>query len=73
MKLTIEHGNPLINIQNGNNVNLKNITYNSADLLFKITGDRNSNIKTSGLDVSKAQKQAEFLAGAQEKSLQINK
>ncbi|SOD14411.1 Pectate lyase superfamily protein [Pedobacter xixiisoli] len=73
VKLTIEHGNPLINIQNGNNVNLKNITYNSADLLFKITGDRNSNIKTSGLDVSKAQKQAEFLAGAQEKSLQINK
>ncbi len=73
VKLTIEHGNPLINIQNGNNVNLKNITYNSADLLFKISGDRNSNIKTSGLDVSKAQKQAEFLAGAQEKSLQINK
>jgi len=52
---------------------LKNITYNSADLLFKISGDRNSNIKTSGLDISKAQKQAEFLAGAQEKSLQINK
>jgi len=73
VKLTIEHGNPLINIQNANNVNLKNIGYNSADLLFRISGDRNSNIKTSGLDVSKAQKQAEFLNGAQEKSLQINK
>lgn len=73
VKLTIEAGNPLINIQNGNDVNLKNITYNSADLLFRVAGDRNSNIKTSGLDVSKAQKKAEFLAGAQEKSLQINK
>lgn len=73
MKLTIEHGNPLINIQNGNDVTLKNISYNSADLLFRISGDRNSNIKTSGLDVSKAQQKSEFLAGAQEKSLQINK
>lgn len=73
VKLTIEHGNPLINIQNANGVNLKNISYNSADLLFRISGDRNNNIKTSGLDVAKAQKQAEFLNGAQEKSLQINK
>jgi polygalacturonase len=73
IKLTIEHGNPLINIQNANNVNLKNISYNSADLLFRISGDRNSNIKTTGLDLAKAQKQAEFLNGAQEKSLQINK
>ncbi|MGE6219100.1 glycoside hydrolase family 28 protein [Nubsella zeaxanthinifaciens] len=73
IKLTIEHGNPLINIQNANGVNLKNISYNSADLLFRISGDRNSNIKTTGLDVSKAQKQAEFLNGAQEKSLQIAK
>ncbi len=73
VKLTIEHGNPLINIQNGNDVTLKNIRYNSADLLFRISGDRNNNIKTSGLDVSKAQQKVEFLAGAQEKSLQINK
>jgi polygalacturonase len=73
VKLTIEHGNPLINIQNGNGVNLKNISYNSADLLIRISGDRNSNIKTWGLDTSKASKKAEFLAGAQEKALQMNK
>ena len=73
VKLTIEHGNPLINLQNANDVNLKNITYNSADLLFRVSGDRNSNIKTSGIDVLKAKTKTEFLAGAEEKSLQINK
>jgi len=73
VKLTIEHGNPLINLQNANEVNLKNITYNSADLLFRVSGDRNSNIKTSGIDVLKAKTKTEFLAGAEEKSLQINK
>ena len=73
VKLTIEHGNPLINLQNANDVNLKNITYNSADLLFRVSGDRNSNIKTSGIDILKAKIKTEFLAGAEEKSLQINK
>lgn len=73
VKLTIEHGNPLINLQNANDVNLKNITYNSADLLFRVSGDRNSNIKTSGIDILKAKTKTEFLAGAEEKSLQINK
>jgi len=73
VKLTIEHGNPLINLQNANDINLKNITYNSADLLFRVSGDRNSNIKTSGIDILKAKTKTEFLAGAEEKSLQINK
>lgn len=73
VKLTIEHGNPLFNLQNGNNISLKNITYNSADLLFKVSGDRNANIKAIGLDVSKAKQKAEFLVGAEEKALQINK
>lgn len=73
INLTIEHGNPLINLQNGKDINFKNITYNSADLLFSVSGDRNSNIKTSGLDVTKAKQKTEFLAGAEEKSLQINK
>ncbi|KQC01323.1 glycoside hydrolase family 28 protein [Pedobacter sp. Hv1] len=65
--------NPLINIQNGNDISFKNVNYNNAQLLFRISGDRNSGIKTSGLDVSKAKVKTEFLAGAEEKSLQINK
>ena len=65
--------NPLINIQNGNAINFKNFNYNAAQLLFRISGDKNSDIKTTGLDAAKATNKAEFLAGATEKSLQINK
>lgn len=65
--------NPLISIQNGNVINFKNLNYNAAQLLFRISGDRNSEIKTSGLDASKATIKSEFNAGATEKSLQINK
>lgn len=65
--------NPLISIQNGNVINFKNLNYNAAQLLFRISGDRNSEIKTSGLDATKATIKSEFNAGATEKSLQINK
>ncbi|MFM6975440.1 MAG: glycoside hydrolase family 28 protein [Sphingobacteriaceae bacterium] len=73
MNLVTPKSAPLINIQNGNNISFKNINYNNAELLFRISGDRNSAIKTSGLDPAKAIKKAEFLAGASEKSLQIGK
>ena len=64
--------NPLISIQNGNVINFKNLNYNAAQLLFRISGDRNSEIKTSGLDAKKATTKSEFTSGATEKSLQIN-
>ncbi|MGF1923845.1 MAG: glycoside hydrolase family 28 protein [Bacteroidia bacterium] len=73
LNLTVAEANPLINIQNGNQINLKNVKYNSAQILFRISGDRNSGIQSSGLDASKAITKTEFLAGADEKSLQINK
>lgn len=73
VNLHIADAHPLINIQNGNQLNFKNISYNSANLLFRISGDRNSGITAAGLDLSKAKSKNEFLAGATEKSLQINK
>jgi polygalacturonase len=73
VNLIVATTDPLINIQNGNNINFQNVKYNSAKLLFRISGDRNSGIKTSGLDVTKATTRTEFSAGAEEKSLQINK
>ncbi len=73
ISLTVDEADPLINIQNGNQINLKQIKYNTAQLLFRISGDRNSAIKSSGLDVSKAKVKSEFLAGAEGKSLEINK
>lgn len=73
VNLIIANANPLINIANGNNIGFKNINYNSASLLFRVSGDRNSAIKANGLDVTKTKTATEFLAGAEEKSLQINK
>lgn len=73
VNLTITDPNPLINIQNGNNISFKNINYNVAELLFRISGDRNSAIVTSGIDSSKAKLKAEFQAGADQRSLQLNK
>jgi polygalacturonase len=73
VNLIIANANPLINISNGNNIGFKNINYNSASLLFRVSGDRNSAIKANGLDVTKTKTTTEFLAGAEEKSLQINK
>ncbi|MFI5452796.1 glycoside hydrolase family 28 protein [Pedobacter sp. UC225_61] len=73
INLVVDKANPLINIQNGNNINFSTINYNTAQLLFRISGDRNSAIKTSGLDAAKATNKTEFLAGATEKSLEINK
>lgn len=71
VNLVVAEANPLINIQNGNQINFKNIKYNSAETLFRISGDRNSAIQSSGLDAAKAKNKAEFFAGADEKSLQI--
>lgn len=73
VKLVVDEANPLINIQNGNRINFKNLKYNTAQVLFRISGDRNSAIQSSGLDTSKAKTKTEFTAGAEEKSLQINK
>ncbi len=73
INLVVDEANPLINIQNGNVINFKNLKYNTAQTLFRISGDRNSAIQSSGLDASKAKSKTEFLAGAEEKSLQINK
>ncbi|MBP8067124.1 MAG: glycoside hydrolase family 28 protein, partial [Pedobacter sp.] len=73
VNLVVTNANPLISIQNGNQINFKNVKYNTAQTLFRISGDRNSAIQSSGLDASKAKIKTEFLAGAEEKSLQINK
>ena len=46
---------------------------NALSVAAQIARDNNSEIKTSGLDATKATTKSEFSAGATEKSLQINK
>lgn len=73
VNLVVSDANPLISIQNGNQIKLSNIKYNSAQLLYRVAGDRNSAIQTFGIDESKAKVKSSFIAGADEKSLQTNK
>lgn len=73
VKLIVASGEPLINIQNGSQIHFKNVNYNAAQQLFRVSGDRNSAITSFGLDASKAKTKNEFLAGAQENVLQVNK
>jgi polygalacturonase len=61
--------NPLINIQNGSGITLDHITYNAAQLLFKVTGKKSARIQLLNTDTSKAKTKVEFGSGASNDAL----
>lgn len=65
--------NPLINIQNSNSITLNHVTYNNAQLLFKISGKRSARIQLLDTDTSKAKNRVEFASGAANSALSIGK
>lgn len=67
--LNVDEASPLISIQNGNQIQFKNMAYNKAKILFSIRGANSSKISAAGIDTSKAALLKEFNDGAQEKSL----
>lgn len=71
--LEIKNALPLIYIQNGRSIGLKNIEYTNAELLFRINGDKNANIELSGTATTKAKLQAEYGFGAKSSVLKIKK
>lgn len=71
--LDIKNASPLIYIQNGKSIGLKNIGYTNAALLFRINGDKNADINLSGTDTTKAKAQTEYGHGAGAGVLQIKK
>ncbi|GGB05855.1 MULTISPECIES: glycoside hydrolase family 28 protein [Mucilaginibacter] len=56
--------NPLINIQNSNNLAFDHITYGNTELLFKVSGKKSQQIKLLNTDAAKAKNKAEFASGA---------
>lgn len=64
VKVITDPTQPLISIQNGNDIKFNQIEYTKTNLLFKISGDRNSGINLSATDLTKAVKSSEFNAGA---------
>jgi polygalacturonase len=69
--LDVEKALPLIYIQNGKSIGLKNIAYNNADLLFRVNGDKSGDIKLSGTDTTKAKTKTEFGHGAEASVLNL--
>jgi len=55
---------PLINIENGNQIEFKQLKYPAAELLFKISGVNNSQISASDIDLTKTIRKAVFEHGA---------
>ena len=66
------HTNPVVDIVNSNNISFQKLKYpaNTA-LLFRIGGDRNSNIILSDSDTSSAKKTVVFEFGAKENEFSI--
>ncbi|MNK33657.1 Exo-poly-alpha-D-galacturonosidase precursor [compost metagenome] len=71
--LEIKRALPLIYIQNGKTIGLKNISYTDADLLIKVNGDKNADIILSETNTANAKLQTEFGHGAGSNVLQIKK
>ncbi|TKC55429.1 glycoside hydrolase family 28 protein [Pedobacter hiemivivus] len=69
--LEIKNALPLIYIQNGKSIGLKNISYTNADLLFRINGDKNADIILSETNTAKSKLKTEFGHGAAASVLQI--
>jgi polygalacturonase len=66
--------NPIVHIQNGNNINISNLQYkNGAELLFDINGDKTKGVKISGTDTSKAKKASNISEGVVKNALEISK
>lgn len=69
VRLNSNDTNPLINIKNGNGIVFNQVTYNQAQLLFKIAGKKSAQIKVLNTDESKAKTKVEFGQGADNSSL----
>ena len=71
VNLVAQKTSPLLNLQNANSIEVSNLQYSSAQILIKLAGDRNSAIQLKGVNVSKASKLIDAVAGANSNAVQI--
>ncbi|MET0572611.1 MAG: glycoside hydrolase family 28 protein [Pedobacter agri] len=66
--------NPVVKIQNGNNINFNGFKYKDGSaLLFDITGEKTKAVKVSRTNVSQAKKQSNIGTEVAKKALEISK
>ncbi|WP_316748521.1 glycoside hydrolase family 28 protein [Pedobacter gandavensis] len=71
--LDIPNAKPLLYVQNGKSISFENIDYTHADLLIRVSGDQNKDLKISGTQTGKAKVISEFTHGAKAAVLEIKK
>ena len=72
IKMISDETNPVIDVVQSDRLQFENITYkNGSELLFRISGDRSSNINIKNTDASKAKEKIVYELGATEKSVTI--
>lgn len=62
--LNVKNSAPLLNIHNSNNIVIDGLTYNNADLLLNVTGEKSKGIILSKTNTTKALKVVEYNYGA---------
>jgi polygalacturonase len=63
--------NPVLNIHNSKNITLDKITYNNAELLLNVSGERSTGIRLLNTDASKAKKLYTLTFDAKEGTVQL--
>lgn len=73
IKIISKDNNPVIDVIQSDKLVFDNITYKEgSNLLFRINGERSSNIIIQNTDASKAKEKIKFELGATEKAVQVN-
>jgi hypothetical protein len=72
IKLITKESNPVVDVQNSDNLSFNGISYKEgSELLFRIGGDRTQKIGISNTDASKAKQKVQYEFGATEKSVTL--
>lgn len=72
VKLITKETDPVMNVHNSQNIKLYNISYDKADVLLNVTGEKSKAIAVSGVDVKKAKKGVAVGYGATEAAVKQN-
>ncbi len=72
IKVISDESNPVIDVVQSDKLVFGNITYkDGSELLFRISGERSTNISIKNIDASKAKEKIRYELGASEKSVTI--
>ncbi|HVF98143.1 MAG TPA: glycoside hydrolase family 28 protein [Flavisolibacter sp.] len=71
VQLITKEISPVMNVHNSQRIKLYNISYDKADVLLNVTGEKSKEIVLSGTDIKKAKKGVDFGYGAKESAVKL--